>query len=148
MRAVKRQPKIGVSNLMLKKLLLIGIGASSLLVADDAPIVQVQVSHTERMDFPSGGVLRMKKSTGDLTVEGWDCPDVEITTIKSTKSYHRKIAAAPKRAWTASAWSPNARVMNSPSPPSSRSMRCWRVCFSASVTLSSNTASRYRATPG
>jgi hypothetical protein len=90
MRAVKRQPKIGISNLMLKKLLLIGVGASSLLIADDAPIVQVQVSHTERMDFPSGGVLRMKNSTGDLTVEGWDRPDVEITTVKSTKSYHPK----------------------------------------------------------
>ncbi|MGD0134622.1 MAG: hypothetical protein ABSE57_21445 [Bryobacteraceae bacterium] len=90
MRAVKRQPKIEIRNLMLKKLLLFGIGASSLLIADDALIVQVQVSHTERMDFPSGGVLRMKNSTGDLTVEGWDRPDVEITTVKSTKSYHPK----------------------------------------------------------
>lgn len=72
---------------MLKRLLLIGIGASCLLIADDAPIEQVQVTHTEHMDFPSGGVLHLKKSTGDLTVEGWDRPDIEITTIKSTKSY-------------------------------------------------------------
>lgn len=66
----------------------IGIGASGLLLADDAPILQVQVTHTERLDFPSGGVLRLKNSTGNLTLEGWDRPDVEITTIKSTKSYH------------------------------------------------------------
>jgi len=37
------------------------------------------------MDFPSGGTLRMKNSVGVLTVEAWDRPDVEITTIKSTK---------------------------------------------------------------
>jgi len=75
---------------MLKRMVLIGIGAACLLTADDAPIEQVQVTHTERMDFPSGGVLTLKKSTGDLTVEGWDRPDMEITTIKSTKSYHLK----------------------------------------------------------
>jgi hypothetical protein len=69
---------------------LIGFGASCLAIADDAPIVQVQATHTERMEFPSGGVLHLKKSTGDLTVEGWDRSDLEITTIKSTKSYHPK----------------------------------------------------------
>jgi hypothetical protein len=73
---------------MFLKLMLAGIGASCLLTADDAPQLQVQATHTERMDFPAGGVLHMKKSTGDLTVEGWDRPDVEITTIKSTKSYN------------------------------------------------------------
>jgi hypothetical protein len=73
---------------MLKNLLLIGIGASALMLAEDAAIVQVEATHTERMDFPSGGVLRLLKSTGDLTIEGWDRPDIEITTVKSTKSYH------------------------------------------------------------
>jgi hypothetical protein len=45
-----------------------------------------QVSKTERMDFPSGGTLGLKHSIGVLTVEAWDRPDVEITTIKSTKA--------------------------------------------------------------
>jgi hypothetical protein len=82
---------------MFTRLMWIGIGVSGPLIADDAPIEQVQVTHTERMDFPSGGTLRMLKSTGDLTVEGWDRPDVEITTIKSTKSYNpRDRAAAAK----------------------------------------------------
>jgi hypothetical protein len=94
MRAAKRRRKM--SNMMIK-LALIGMGASCLLLADDAPIEQVQVTHTEHMDFPSGGVLHLKKSTGDLTVEGCDRPDIEITTIKSTKSYHpRDRAAAAK----------------------------------------------------
>lgn len=79
---------------MITRLLLIGIGATYLLMADDAPIEQVQMTHTDRVDFPSGGVLHLKKSTGDLTVEGWDRPDVEITTIKSTKSYYPRDRAA------------------------------------------------------
>lgn len=73
-----------------------GMAAGCLLAASDAPDEQVQVTHTERMDFPSGGTLRMLKSTGDLTIEGWDRSDMEITTVKSTKSYHpgdRKAAA-------------------------------------------------------
>jgi hypothetical protein len=79
---------------MIAKLTLIGIGAACLLLADDAPVEQVQVTHTERMDFPSAGVLRMQKSTGELTIDGWDRPDMEITTIKSTKSYHPHDRAA------------------------------------------------------
>lgn len=43
------------------------------------------VSVTEHMDFPPGGVLRLKNSIGELWVEGWDQPNVEITTIKSMK---------------------------------------------------------------
>jgi len=68
----------------------VGLGTSCLLLAADAPKQdepkqKVQVSKTQRMDFPSGGTLRMKNSVGVLTVEAWDRPDVEITTIKSTK---------------------------------------------------------------
>jgi hypothetical protein len=47
-----------------------------------------QVSKTERIGFPAGGTLRLRNSIGALTVEGWDRPDVEITTIKSTKAPH------------------------------------------------------------
>ena len=90
MRAVPKRPKMKyiITRLALIGTVSIGLGASCLLVADEAPIEQVQVTHTEHMDFPSGGVLHLKKSTGDLTVEGWDRSDIEITTIKSTKSYH------------------------------------------------------------
>lgn len=43
------------------------------------------VAKTERLDFPSGGTLHLKHSIGELTVEGWDQPAVEITTLKSPK---------------------------------------------------------------
>jgi hypothetical protein len=65
-------------------------GATGLLCAADLPVAdqpkeQIQVSKTDRMDFPPGGALRLTNSIGVLTVEAWDRRDVEITTIKTTK---------------------------------------------------------------
>jgi hypothetical protein len=72
--------------MMVRTLTLLGLGTASVLLAADGEAMQkVQVTHTERMDFPSGGALRLVDSTGVLTVEGWDRPDVEITTIKTTR---------------------------------------------------------------
>jgi hypothetical protein len=67
------------------------LGTGCLLSAADAPgqaapRQKVEVSKTERVDFPSGGTIRFRNSVGVLTVEAWDRPDVEITTIKSTKT--------------------------------------------------------------
>ena len=87
---------------MITKLILvaIGLGTGSLLPAADlpkqgAPSVRkpnlgepkpaVEVSKTDRFDFPANGTLRFINSVGVLTIEAWDRPDVEITTIKSTK---------------------------------------------------------------
>ena len=77
-------------------LAVIGFGTGCLLLAADQPKQgapnlgepkpSVQVSKTDRFDFPSGGTLRFNNSVGVLTVEAWDRPDVEITTIKSTKA--------------------------------------------------------------
>jgi hypothetical protein len=66
-------------------LAVIGFGATCLLFGADEIKQKAQVSKTEHIDFPSGGTLRLTNSVGVLTVEGWDRPDVEITTIKSTK---------------------------------------------------------------
>jgi hypothetical protein len=64
------------------------LGMSCQLSVGDEPRQKVQVVQTERLDFPSGGLLRFENSIGELTVEGWDKPDVEITTIKSTKALY------------------------------------------------------------
>src|SRR5580700_6301187 len=68
----------------------IGLGTGCLMLAadqpkQDEPKQKVQLSNTERMDFPANGTLRLTNSVGVLTVEAWDRPDVEITTTKSTK---------------------------------------------------------------
>jgi hypothetical protein len=70
---------------MVRNLLKLVLGVTCLLLADDTPPQKIQISKTEHMDFPAGGVLRLKNSVGELTVEGWDRPDIEITTVKSTK---------------------------------------------------------------
>lgn len=72
----------------MKQTLTVLFGLSCLLYADDEPKQKVRVVHTERSEFPSGGLLRFKNSIGELTVEGWDRPEVEITTIKSTKALY------------------------------------------------------------
>jgi hypothetical protein len=73
----------------IRRLTVVGFGAACLLLAGGSETRQkVQVTSTQRMDFPAGGTLRLKNSVGVLTVEAWDRPDVEITTIKSTKIGH------------------------------------------------------------
>jgi hypothetical protein len=72
---------------MMRTLMML-FGMICLLSAGDEPRQKVQVVHTERADFPSGGLLRFRNSIGELTVEGWDRPDVEITTLKSTKALY------------------------------------------------------------
>ncbi len=44
---------------------------------------QVQASSTERVNFAPGGLIRLNNSYGEMTVEGWDRPEVEITIVKS-----------------------------------------------------------------
>ena len=70
---------------MSSRIAVIALGLSSLLLAEDSARQKVQISKTEHFDFRPGGVLRLKNSIGELTVEGWDHNDVEITTVKSTK---------------------------------------------------------------
>jgi hypothetical protein len=71
------------------RLVLAGLGVSclSLPAAVDTPSPKenLQQAKTERMDFPSGGLLRLNGFPGDLTIEGWDQPGIEITTTKTTK---------------------------------------------------------------
>jgi hypothetical protein len=69
------------------RLTLAALGVSCLLLAIEAPEQKekLQQTKTERMDFPSGGLLRLNGLSGDLTIEGWNQPGVEITTTKTTK---------------------------------------------------------------
>ena len=72
-------------RMTIRILAVLAFGAGCLLLATDEPRQKVQVGKTERVEFPSGGTLRLTRSTGVLTVEAWDRPDVEITTIQSAK---------------------------------------------------------------
>jgi hypothetical protein len=59
-------------------------GICGLLPAQDEAPRKVQVIRAQRVEFPTGGLLRLKNSAGEVSVEGWDRPEMEITTIKST----------------------------------------------------------------
>jgi len=42
-----------------------------------------QASTTEHVDFAPGGVIHINGSYGELNVDGWDRPEIEVTVIKS-----------------------------------------------------------------
>jgi hypothetical protein len=44
---------------------------------------QCQVTSTETVNFAPGGIVRITGSYGDVSVEGWEQPKVEVTVIKS-----------------------------------------------------------------
>jgi hypothetical protein len=69
----------------MKRTFLLVTGVSFLLAANDEIPRKIQITKTEHADLPAGGTVRFKNSTGELTIEGWDQPGVEITTIESTK---------------------------------------------------------------
>ncbi|MGD1068670.1 MAG: hypothetical protein ABSB15_00905 [Bryobacteraceae bacterium] len=73
---------------MNRKPALIGLGLACVLLGEREPQKKVQVTKTEKMDFPAGGTLRLEHSVGELTIEGWDQPGAEITTTKSTRAVY------------------------------------------------------------
>jgi len=48
-----------------------------------APLQDVQVVTTDRVDFAAGGTIRILAATGELNIEAWDQPQVEITVTRS-----------------------------------------------------------------
>ena len=58
------------------------------LFGDEASKRPVEVLHTERVNFVSGGTIQVLHSFGSLSVEGWDRPEVEVTVVKSRERYY------------------------------------------------------------
>lgn len=44
---------------------------------------QVTLTATDHTDFAPGGTIRVEGSFGHVMVDGWDKPEVELTTVKS-----------------------------------------------------------------
>jgi hypothetical protein len=64
------------------------VSGTACLLAQDETKTHAQITKTERVEFPAGGVLRFDNAIGELTITGWDQPNVEITTIKSTRALY------------------------------------------------------------
>jgi len=69
-----------------------------LLLATESIQRPEQTSSTERVSFPPGGTIRFNNSFGDLYVEGWDQPQVEMTLIKLFNNYQPPKNAADRLA--------------------------------------------------
>jgi hypothetical protein len=62
-----------------------------LLPAQQGTQQRIQPTDTERVAFSPGGAVRIDESHGDVYVEGWDQPEVEVTVVKSMPyEYKRK----------------------------------------------------------
>jgi len=55
----------------------------ALTLAAKAPLHEVQITTTDRADLGPGGTVRISGSYGQLDVEGWDQPRVEVTVTRS-----------------------------------------------------------------
>jgi len=64
---------------------------TSVLLADDELKQKVQLTKTEIVELPAGGIVRIQNSIGEVTVRGWDRPDVEVTTVRSSKDAYGSI---------------------------------------------------------
>jgi hypothetical protein len=60
--------------------LTIGLLIGCLSALADEPQKAAPAGNTQQLEFPSGGTLRLERSIGTLYIEGWDRPDMEITT--------------------------------------------------------------------
>ena len=71
---------------MIGRLVLCAIAILNLLEA--APRQHFDKVTTESIPFAAGGTIRIDGSTGDLNVEGWDQPTVEVTGTRVLWSNH------------------------------------------------------------
>jgi hypothetical protein len=71
-------------------------GLAPLLSGDEPASLPGELSRTERVSFAPGGTIRFNHSFGDLYVEGWDRPEVEMTLIKSIPKVELDLIKSPE----------------------------------------------------
>lgn len=65
------------------RLAILALGIGGLLLATDETGPSVQITNTERLPFPAGGALHVKSWYGELEVEGWNEPEIELTAVRT-----------------------------------------------------------------
>jgi len=55
------------------------------LLADDRSKETLSTSHTEQFNVPEPGVIRLENSFGEVDIDGWDRPEVEVTVVRSSE---------------------------------------------------------------
>jgi hypothetical protein len=64
-------------------LVAIAVGIAGPLCAEGGNKKLVAVTTTQQVPFQAGGTIHVNHSYGQLWVEGWDRPDVELTVVKT-----------------------------------------------------------------
>ncbi|HLX44715.1 MAG TPA: hypothetical protein VKR43_14815 [Bryobacteraceae bacterium] len=54
-------------------------------MADDRPNHTLSATHTDRFSVAASVSIRLENSFGEINVEGWDSPEVEVTVTKSVE---------------------------------------------------------------
>ena len=58
------------------------------LLADDLSKEGLSTTHTERFNVPAAGTIRLKNSFGEVDIDGWDRPEVEVTVVRSSGHFY------------------------------------------------------------
>jgi hypothetical protein len=74
-----------MKRMLLTARVLVAIGpcALSIPLQGASSPAGVEVVTTDRVDFGAGGTIRFAGSSGELNIQGWDQPQVEITVTRS-----------------------------------------------------------------
>jgi hypothetical protein len=67
------------------KSLVIAIVLALPLLADDLSRERLSTTHTERFNVPAAGTIRLENSFGEVDIDGWDRPEVEVTVGRSSE---------------------------------------------------------------
>jgi hypothetical protein len=81
------------------KLLVISIVLALPLMADNRSKETLSTTHTERFNVPVPGAIRLDNSFGEVDIDGWDRPEVEVTVVRSSEHFYdaKERAEAQKR---------------------------------------------------
>jgi hypothetical protein len=69
----------------MRKLLVTAIALALALLADDRSKETLGSTHTERFKVAAAGTIRLENSFGEVDIDGWDRPEVEVTVIRSSE---------------------------------------------------------------
>src|SRR5579862_1019369 len=82
----------------MQKLLTLSIVLALPLIADDRSKETLSTTHTDRFNIPAAGSIRLENSFGEVDIEGWDRPAVEVTVVRSSEHlYDAKERAEAQR---------------------------------------------------
>lgn len=81
----------------MRRLLVTAIALALPVLADDRSKETLSSTHTERFNIPAAGAIRLENSFGELDIDGWDRPEVEVTVVRSTERPYDAKAHAHNR---------------------------------------------------